>query len=143
MKLKTLLVASLAVAGCVASGNLAAAALGVIYCANWIHCDNSTSCHMTGGMADKMYQVEAQLYNGTRALPLTNSNMQSVKKGQAACFYTTDGNWPSSVVFFSDAKRFLAAANGTGTKWEMEGDNAFCMGPKPACPFTTKRPSLG
>lgn len=121
----------------------AASALGAaLYCAEFIKCDNSTSCHMYGDMANLMYQAgPAFLENGTQIIPFSTARATSISRGEVQAYYTTPiGNWPSSAVFFSDGNVKLYPRLGNDTKWSLNlggKDTADCSGETTFdCPFT-------
>lgn len=115
----------------------AGAMLSTLYCAQWIHCDNSTSCHMTGDMSSRTYlDVPAKLQNNTRALPFISASATNIKKGEFECNYATQGNWPSYGTFFSTAKTRLQPLVSNVTNWFVNNDNqGQCGGSAKDCPL--------
>lgn len=144
MKLKNIIIVT-AIAGLIVSGQFAAAATaGALYCAQWTHCTNSTSCSMTGSLANEMYLESAQLQNGTKAIQFNGAMATSIKKGQARCGYQTDGNWPSFASFFSMGTTRLYPVFSNNTKWSSPNgsDEAGCYGSSKDCPFTHETPTM-
>lgn len=117
-------------------------AASALFCAAYVYCNNATHCNMGGDMSELMYSEGSNAQNGTKIIPFSSANSNSVSKGQSSCAYYLNGNWPSFATFFTLGNvELYPQYQGVENNWNIDGDEAQCAGfngnPSNAtlCPF--------